>query len=89
MDAVEAIQKRNARVEVDKAWETSKTRHLCIAALTYVIAFFYMWSLGDDGAALYALIPTGGYLLSTLSLSFLKDLWVHKLYQTGSHVKLD
>lgn len=81
MDLQEQILERNARVEADKAWETSKTRRGMIALLTYFIAFLYMRSLGVPDAAFSALIPTGGYLLSTLSLSYLKRYWLANLYR--------
>lgn len=79
-DTINLIQERNARVEADKAWETSKTRRCLIAVMTYVIAFFYMYVLGVQYAALNALIPTGGFLLSTLSLRIAKKYWLENLY---------
>ena len=40
---IRSIKERNARVEADKAWETSMTRKVLIAVLTYalVVLFFY------------------------------------------------
>jgi hypothetical protein len=78
---LQALHDRNIRVEADKAWETSKTRRGCIAALTYLVAVIYMQSIGVEGAYLNALIPVGGYLLSTLSLGALKSIWLNKVYQ--------
>jgi len=34
---IQTIQQRNARVEVDKAWETSIFRKVSIALLTYIV----------------------------------------------------
>ena len=76
-----AINERNARVEADKAWETSKTRRIFIAILTYVIAAFYMRMVGIADPFLGALVPTGGYLLSTVSLPVLKRVWKEKIYK--------
>lgn len=73
---VREIIERNKRVETDKAWETSKTRRLSIAVLTYAIATFFLWSIHNEGFLLNALIPTGGYLLSTLSLPWMKKVWM-------------
>ena len=70
------IEERNKRVEMDKAWETSFTRRGFIAGVTYIIAVWFMWTIGVENAYLGALVPTGGYLLSTLSLSFLKKRWI-------------
>ncbi|HOO50328.1 MAG TPA: hypothetical protein PLK94_03455 [Alphaproteobacteria bacterium] len=76
--ALADIQERNARVELDKAWETSKTRRAVIAGMTYIVATLYMMSLGVSQPMLNALIPTGGYLLSTLSLPIVKKIWTDK-----------
>jgi hypothetical protein len=40
---IDEIKDRNSRVEIDKAWETSWTRKISIAMLTYcvVVLFFY------------------------------------------------
>lgn len=81
MRSVEQILERNSRVELDKAWETSKTRRAVIASITYCVATFFMWRIGIDEPYLNALIPTGGYLLSTLSLSFVKKYWLKKFIQ--------
>lgn len=35
------IKLRNSRVELDKKWETSWTRRLCICFMTYIIVVFY------------------------------------------------
>ncbi|MAZ76933.1 MAG: hypothetical protein CMH31_06505 [Micavibrio sp.] len=78
---LEAIKERNARVEADKAWETSWARRLFIALVTYIIAAYYMHSVGLGNALLGAFVPTGGYLLSTLSLSFVKNFWLKNIYK--------
>ncbi len=76
MEDIKQIQERNKRVEVDKAWETSWTRRLLIALITYGVAALFMRNIGVSEYWLNALVPTGGYLLSTLSLSFFKRWWV-------------
>lgn len=78
MSDIDEIKVRNARVEADKAWETSKTRRLFIAVITYIIACYYMRVLGVGDYYLHALVPTGGYLLSTLSLSHIKKIWIKR-----------
>ena len=40
---IEKIQERNKRVELDKRWETSWTRRLCICALTYIVVILYSY----------------------------------------------
>lgn len=73
--SIKEIQDRNKRVELDKAWETSNTRKVSIAILTYLVMTLFMWSLGTDKPYINAIIPTLGFVLSTFSLSFLRSLW--------------
>lgn len=73
-----AIEKRNVRVESDKAWEVSAFRRLVIAMITYVIAAAVLTSADLQKPFLSALIPTVGYLLSTLSLPAIKQWWIEK-----------
>lgn len=72
---IEAIKERNQRVEIDKAWEVSWTRRLFIAAVTYIIASVWLVLIHDTDPFLKALIPTVGYILSTLSLPIIKKWW--------------
>jgi hypothetical protein len=70
------IKTRNARVEADKAWETSWVRRLIIAAFTYIVAAIWLMLIRDTLPALKALVPTIGYILSTLSLGAIKRQWL-------------
>jgi hypothetical protein len=76
MKSIEDILKRNSRVELDKAWETSKTRRVLIAGITYITAASFLKLIGNEAYLINALVPVGGYLLSTLSLPFLKTWWI-------------
>ncbi len=78
---LETLKARNLRVEADKAWETSFTRRAFIASITYAIAAFYMHVAGLGHPFVGACVPTGGYLLSTLSLPFVKNYWKSKIYK--------
>lgn len=69
------IKERNRRVEMDKAWETSWTRRLFVAAVTYVAAGIWLVMIHDSSPWLKALIPASAYLFSTLSLPVLKSWW--------------
>lgn len=84
MSEVETILARNARVEADKAWETSWTRKLSIAGLTYLILVFYLPLLGVPNSWLHATVPVCGYLLSTLTLPVIKKRWIEKTYKGQS-----
>lgn len=79
MEEITQIQERNKRVELDKAWETSWTRRGAIATITYGIATIFMWKIGIGDPAINALVPTGGYLLSTLSLPMVKRWWLERI----------
>lgn len=72
----DAIKKRNARVEMDKAWEISLTRRIFIAALTYVVAVAWLVLIHETNFLLKACVPVVGYVLSTLSLPIIKDWWI-------------
>lgn len=76
---VHAIELRNARVELDKSWETSKTRRFAIVLLTYFFAVLFMYQIGVDDFALAAIVPTVGFFLSTLGLNYIRRLWENKV----------
>ena len=40
---IENIKERNKKVELDKSWETSWTRKLCICILTYIVVVIYSY----------------------------------------------
>lgn len=75
---IEAIQKRNKRVELDKAWEGSIARRLLIVLFTYISIGTYMWAIGVDKPLLNAVIPSLGFTLSTLTLPYFKQMWIKK-----------
>lgn len=70
------IELRNKRVELDKRWENSKTRRICIMILTYIIIVIYSYMTQNiNNIFLSSLVPVIGFLLSTLSLKAIKKLW--------------
>lgn len=73
-----AIEERNAKVEADKAWETSWTRRIAIAVLTYLVIVGYMHFVIHVEPWLNALVPVAGFLLSTLTISYLKKFWIDR-----------
>lgn len=74
--ALRTLELRNARVEANKDWETSRFRKLTIAAMTYVVVGLFLLSMHVANPQLHALVPTTGYLLSTLSLPAIKRWWL-------------
>ena len=70
------IKKRNARVELDKAWESSWTRRLCICVLTYVVVVLYSYTIQSTNNIFFSsLVPVIGFTLSTLSLGGVRKIW--------------
>lgn len=78
---LEQIKERNERVEADKAWETSRTRRILIAVMTYIVIAIFLWSIKAPNPWLNALVPTAGFILSTLTFPFFKKLWLKNIYQ--------
>jgi len=77
-DELDDIKERNKRVESDKAWETSNFRRITIAVLTYIIAAIFLYTINITNYYYSALVPTGGYILSTWTLPPLKKWWIKK-----------
>jgi hypothetical protein len=77
---IKKIEERNSVVEMNKAWETSATRKVLIVAFTYLsIAGYLKFIVGID-PWINAIVPAVGFLLSTLTLPFFKNWWMHNLY---------
>ncbi|MBL7661313.1 hypothetical protein JNK13_01035 [bacterium] len=72
---VDKINNRNDRVEKDKLWEKSKTRLTAISLITYFVMVLVLRSLGVGQAFLNAIVPTSGFVLSTLSLPYIRKFW--------------
>ena len=76
---VEDILERNKRVELDKKWETSTTRKICIAILTYIVVIIYSTIISKtSNVFLSSLVPVIGFTLSTLSLKAVRKIWEKK-----------
>ena len=72
---IEEIKIRNKKVELDKKWETSLTRKLCICVLTYIVVVIYSYLINNVTSIwLSSLVPVMGFLLSTLSLKLIRKL---------------
>ncbi len=73
---IDKIKKRNNRVELDKAWEVSLTRKLLILILTYFVVVIFFFTLNLPKPFINALVPTLGFFLSTLTIPWVKKIWV-------------
>ncbi len=79
---VELIKQRNRRVETEKEWETSWTRRIMVALFTYlVIALFFSFA-GIAQPFINAIVPAIAFVLSTLSVPLLRNLWLKYIHKT-------
>lgn len=78
-EEIKNIKERNKRVELDKKWETSLTRKVCIAILTYIVVVIYSLIITKySNIWLSSLVPVIGFTLSTLSLKIVRKVWEKK-----------
>ena len=76
VEEIENIKNRNKRVELDKKWETSWTRKICICILTYLVVVLYSFLIREyDNIFLSSCVPVIGFILSTLSLKVVRKVW--------------
>ncbi len=75
---IQKLEERNRRVELDKAWETSWTRKIAIAVLTYAVVACYLNFVVKIDPWINAIVPTLGFLLSTLTMRYLKVWWTRR-----------
>ncbi len=73
---IEAIEQRNKKVEQDKSWEISISRKIIIAILTYITIVLFFVAAQLPKPFSNSIVPTMGFVLSTLSLPFLKKRWI-------------
>ena len=79
-ERIKRIEERNKKVELDKKWETSWTRRICIMILTYIIVIIYSYLVRNyDNILLSSLVPVIGFVLSTLSLRIIRRIWESKI----------
>ena len=72
------IEKRNKRVEADKAWETSTLRKMLIIVLTYIFAVLYLKIADTTNPFFGAVVPCVGFFLSTQTLNIIKKNWLSR-----------
>lgn len=75
---LQEIKERNTRVEIDKAWETSTFRKVLVGVLTYAVIVLFFIVADFPKPFVSAIVPTIGFILSTLSIPFFKNFWLKK-----------
>ena len=78
---IEKIEERNKTVEINKAWETSITRRILLMIFTYLAIGIYLNVINVSNPWLNAIVPSIGFMLSTLTLPFFKKMWVNYIYK--------
>lgn len=73
---IKNIKERNSSVESDKSWELSYTRRLILMLFTYLAIGFYLSSINIKNPWLHAIVPAVAFMLSTLTLPFIKKIWL-------------
>lgn len=83
-ERVTNIEKRNATVELDKAWETSWTRRALIAIFTYISIGIFFVVIRVENPLLSAIVPALAFTISTLSMPYFKDKWLKRVRKIGA-----
>lgn len=78
---IELLKERNQKVEINKAWETSFSRKIIIAVLTYFVIVLFFYFAWLDKPFVNAIVPTIWFLLSTLSIGLFKNIWLKYIYK--------
>lgn len=75
---IDEINKRNERVQADKAWETSYVRKGLIIVLTYIVVVAFFVSMRLPNPYINAIVPAGAFAISTLTIPLAKRWWMRK-----------
>ncbi len=80
-ERIKNIEQRNKIVELSKAWETSYTRRILVVIFTYLAIALYLKFIVGINPWINSIVPTIGFLLSTLTLPWFKKLWMKYIYK--------
>lgn len=80
-EEINKIKERNKRVETEKSWETSWTRRLMLASLTYIVISVLFISMGIVSPLKNAVVPSIAFIVSNLSMPFIKKFWLRYIHQ--------
>jgi hypothetical protein len=80
-ERVTKIEKRNRAVELNKTWETSLTRRILIILFTYLFIALYLKFVVGINPWINAIVPSIGFLLSTLTMPWFKRMWIKYFYR--------
>lgn len=80
-ERIAKIEARNNLVEQNKAWEISWTRKILLIIFTYLAIALYLQFVVGINPWINAIVPAIGFLLSTLTLSWFKKLWITYIHR--------
>ncbi len=80
-EEINRIKDRNKRVEADKGWETSLSRKVVIAGVTYIAIALFLLITNFDKPWESAIVAAVGFLLANMTIPFFKDLWLKYIYK--------
>lgn len=80
-ERIEKIEARNRKVEIDKAWEGSSSRKVFLIIFTYLAVGLYLNVIQVENPWINAIVPSMGFLLSTLTLPWIKKWWIKNIYR--------
>ena len=75
-ERVARIERRNAAVETDKGWEVSISRRIVIFLFTYLVIGIFLKNIHIEHPWTTALEPALAFMISTLTMPYLKKVWV-------------
>ena len=78
---IKNIESRNNTVEINKAWETSYVRRGLLCIFVYLAIALYLKFIVGINPWINAVVPSVGFLLSTLTLPYFKALWIKHIYK--------
>lgn len=78
---IKKLEDRNKGVELNKAWETSFYRRILIIIFTYLAIALYLKFIVGINPWINAIVPSIGFLLSTLTLPWFKKMWSRYIYK--------
>lgn len=80
-DDIKKLKQRNKKVEQNKAWEVSIARKSILSILIYICVLICFLYLDISNPFFNAIIPTTAFILSTMSMTWFKYLWLNKFYK--------
>jgi hypothetical protein len=78
---IDNIKERNKKVEADKAWETSLSRKVLIAVLTYIVIVVFFFFAGLPKPFVNSIVPALAFVLSTQTLPLFKKAWLRYIHR--------